>query len=123
MGGVIFLVVMLLIAWVVVILPQQRRVRAHRSLVTTLHEGDEVMTTSGILGTINSIDDEILKLEVAPGIELRVVKGAIARRMGPVPVDETPAAIDEPDLADGTDVVVDAGVETADTPAASTTDE
>jgi preprotein translocase subunit YajC len=83
MTGVIFLVVMLLIAWLLVIMPQQRRVRAHQAVVNDLHEGDEVMTTSGILGRINSIDGDLLRLEVAPGIELRVVKGAIARRTPP----------------------------------------
>ena len=83
MGGVIFLVVMLVVAYFLVIMPQQRRVRAHRALVSALHVGDDVMTTSGILGTINSIDDDILDLEVAPGVELRVVRGAIALRMNP----------------------------------------
>ncbi len=57
--------------------------RAHQAVVATLHEGDEVMTTSGILGTINSMDGDVLQVEVAPGVELRVVKGAIARRMEP----------------------------------------
>jgi preprotein translocase subunit YajC len=81
MGAVIFFAVMLLLAWALVILPQQRRVRAHQAVVSALHEGDDVMTTSGILGTITSMDGDVLHLEVAPGIELRVVKGAIARRM------------------------------------------
>jgi preprotein translocase subunit YajC len=83
MGGVIFLAVMLLLAWLVVILPQQRRVRAHRAVVAKLHEGDDVMTTSGILGTINAIEGDVLHVQVAPDVELRLVKGAIARRMGP----------------------------------------
>jgi preprotein translocase subunit YajC len=74
---------MLFVAWFFVIRPQQRRVRVHQSVVASLNEGDEVMTTSGIFGTIKSMDGDVLRLEVAPGIELRVVKGAIARRMGP----------------------------------------
>jgi preprotein translocase subunit YajC len=74
---------MLVVAWFFVIRPQQRRVRVHRSVVASVNEGDEVMTTSGIFGTIKSIDGDVLRLEVAPGIDLRVVKGAIARRMGP----------------------------------------
>ncbi len=83
MGAVIFFIAMLALAWLVVILPQQRRVRAHRAVVSALHEGDEVMTTSGILGTITTIDGDVLRLEVAPDVELRVVKGAVARRTVP----------------------------------------
>jgi preprotein translocase subunit YajC len=82
-ASLIFLAALLLVAWFLVIRPQQRRVRAHQAVVASVHEGDEVMTTSGIFGTIKSMDGDVLQLEVAPGVELRVVKGAIARRTGP----------------------------------------
>jgi preprotein translocase subunit YajC len=111
MGGVIFLAVMLLIAWLVVILPQQRRVRAHQALVATLHEGEEVMTTSGILGTITAIDDDVLRLEVAPDVELRVVRGAIARKVEPETAASDGAADDDTDQTD------DAGADTQTAPA------
>jgi len=95
--GLIFLPLMFLALWAIVILPQQRRMRAHQALVSVLQEGDEVMTTSGIIGTITAIDDEVLHLEVAPGVRLRIVRAAIARRMTE-PEPEPPAEID--DLAD-----------------------
>ena len=122
--GYIFLPLMFLVLWAIVILPQQRRMRAHQALVSVLQEGDEVMTTSGILGTITAIDDEVLHLEVAPGIRLRIVRAAIARRMNepePEPtVDETETetasevddTIDEPVIdveAPSIDVVEPAG--------------
>ena len=105
--GLIFLPLMFLVLWAIVILPQQRRMRAHQALVSVLEEGDEVMTTSGILGTITAIDDEVLHLEVSPGVRLRIVRAAIARRMNepepelapePEPtVDEIEAtAVEEP---------------------------
>ena len=92
--GIIFLPLMFLALWAIVILPQQRRMRAHNALVAVLEEGDEVMTTSGILGTITAIDDEVLHLEVAPGVTLRIVRAAIARRMN------EPEPEPEPELAD-----------------------
>jgi preprotein translocase subunit YajC len=92
--GFIFLPLMFLVLWAIVILPQQRRMRAHRALVSVLQEGDEVMTTSGILGTITAIDDEVLHLEVAPGIRLRIVRAAIARRMNE-PEPEPEPVVDE----------------------------
>jgi preprotein translocase subunit YajC len=90
--GIIFLPLMFLALWAIVILPQQRRMKAHRALVSVLEVGNEVMTTSGIIGTITAIDDEVLHLEVAPGVTLRIVRAAIAQRMNqPEP---------EPELAD-----------------------
>jgi len=74
---------MLFVAWFFLIRPQQRRMRAHQEVVSTLDVGDEVMTTSGIFGTIKSMDGDVLRVEVAPGIQLRMVKNAIARRIGP----------------------------------------
>jgi preprotein translocase subunit YajC len=92
--GLIFLPLMFLVLWAIVILPQQRRMRAHQALVSRLEVGDEVMTTSGILGSITAMDDEVLHLEVAPGIRLRIVRAAIARRMNDEP---EPAASSEPE--------------------------
>jgi preprotein translocase subunit YajC len=109
--GFIFLPLMFLVLWAIVILPQQRRMRAHQALVSVLKEGDEVMTTSGILGTITAMDDEVLHLEVAPGIRLRIVRAAIARRMNepePEPTIEEP--VSETELDDTIDEpVIDVG--------------
>ena len=96
--GIIFLPLMFLALWAIVILPQQRRMRAHRALVSVLDVGDEVMTTSGILGTIVELDDEVLHLEVAPGVTLRIVRAAIARRMNEPELEPEPELV-EPDAA------------------------
>jgi preprotein translocase subunit YajC len=95
--GIIFLPLMFLALWAIVILPQQRRMRAHNALVSVLEQGDEVMTTSGILGTITAIDDEVLHLEVAPGVTLRVVRAAVARRMNEPDPEPEPTDADASD--------------------------
>jgi preprotein translocase subunit YajC len=81
---VVYLVILVAAFFLLVVRPQRRQMAAHRSLVASLETGDEVVTTGGILGTIQSLDDEIAELEVAPGIVLRVARAAIARR---VPTD------------------------------------
>src|SRR4051794_38521760 len=108
--GLLLLPLMFLALWAIVILPQQRRVRAHNALVNVLEVGDEVMTTSGILGTITALDDEVLHLEVAPAVTLRVVRGAIARKMN----EPEPEPEPEPELrADGEDASEPEGATTA----------
>src|SRR4051794_24751792 len=98
MGPLIAIALMFLVFWVLIILPQQRRVRAHQALVRAIEVGDEVMTTSGLYGTITSLDDEDVMLEVAPGTTLRFARGAIAKHAHePVP---EPAASEDAAVED-----------------------
>jgi len=81
MGALILLAVTFVLMWVLFILPQQRRIKAHQAVVARLEVGDEVMATSGIYGTITQLDDELVHLEVAPGVVVRLARGAVARRL------------------------------------------
>jgi preprotein translocase subunit YajC len=83
------------------ILPQQRRVRAHHQLVAGLQEGDEVVLTAGIYGRIIELGGEDLSLEVAPGVELRVARQAVLRRVETVGADADAPAPAADDAADG----------------------
>lgn len=67
-----------------IVRPQRRQMAAHRALVASLEVGDEVVTSGGIYGTIRELDETAVDLEVAPGIQLRVARGAIAQRVEPV---------------------------------------
>lgn len=89
MGPLILLAVTFLLMWVLFILPQQRRLKAHQAVVATLEVGDEVMATSGLYGTIARLDDDVVHLEVAPGTVVRLARGAVARKVGDEP--EAPA--------------------------------
>jgi preprotein translocase subunit YajC len=80
--GVVLLAATFLLLWVLIILPQQRRVRAHRELVSTVAVGDEVMTSAGLFGTVRELADDTAEIEVAPGIVLRFARQAIVRKVG-----------------------------------------
>jgi preprotein translocase subunit YajC len=95
MQALIVLAVTFVLLWVFFILPQQRRVRAHQQLVAGLEEGDEVVLTAGIHGRITELGAEDLMLEVAPGVELRVARQAVLRRIETGEPDAQPAATSE----------------------------
>jgi preprotein translocase subunit YajC len=95
--------------WVLFILPQQRRVRAHQALVATLQVGQEVMTTAGLYGVITAIDGDDLRLEVAPGIELRFTRAAVAQLATPPEAPEADAP-EEVDAFEADVPAVDASV-------------
>ncbi len=82
----------LLILWLVVMVgavylllwrPQQRRMQAVRRLQADLQAGDRVLTTSGIYGRITKLGapEDDVELEIAPGVTIRVVRGAIGQRL------------------------------------------
>lgn len=63
--------------WLLVIRPQQQRVRAHAELVAALNVGDEVITTGGIYGTLVGVDKDVVVVDVGNTVKLRVARGAI----------------------------------------------
>ncbi len=86
-GGILTLILPFLllggVMYFLMIRPQQKRMRAQKEMWSELSVGEEVLTIGGIFGTIKRVDDdedEII-LEVAPGITVRLVKNAIARRV------------------------------------------
>lgn len=85
----ILLVVMGLLMYVVLILPQQRRNREHQNLLASLEAGDEVMTNSGVYGFIAAIDGEVVWLEVAEGIELKLSRTSVASKIAEPTDDES----------------------------------
>ena len=57
--------------------PQSKRRKEQASLIGGLTKGDEVVTSGGIVGQINKVEDDFIKIQVAPNIELRVQKSAV----------------------------------------------
>ena len=108
MQALIVLAITFALLWVLFILPQQRRVRAHQQLVSGLHEGDEVVLTAGIYGRITELGPEEMSLEVAPGVEMRVARQAVLRRIEtaePGLLEPGPLETDEADEIDGIDEI------------------
>jgi preprotein translocase subunit YajC len=102
MGPLLALLVTFGLMWVLLILPQQRRMRQHQAVVASLRAGDEVVTAGGVYGTIISVAEETLAVEVAPGIVLQVLRSAVSQRVAPAdeadPDDDGEVEDDEEDL-------------------------
>jgi preprotein translocase subunit YajC len=87
MGQIVFLVLMLVVMYFLMIRPQKARQEAQRKLMNTLAEGAEVMTTAGIFGFVTAVVDDIVWLEIANGVDIRVTKAAIAKVVTPSTTD------------------------------------
>jgi preprotein translocase subunit YajC len=58
--------------------PRQRQLRAQQRQMAALEVGDEIVTAGGLYGTVRRIDDEEVRVEIAPQLEVRIAKRAIA---------------------------------------------
>ena len=76
----IFLVLMLVAMFAIMIIPQRRRDKKVKDMLSTLKQGDRVRTIGGIYGTISSIRDDVVVLLVGPDkVKLVFARGAIAQ--------------------------------------------
>jgi preprotein translocase subunit YajC len=74
--------------------PQQRRRRELEAIMSSLSPGDEVITVSGIYGTVTEVEDgDTILLEVAEDTDIRIAKAAIAKVLTQAG-DEAPASDD-----------------------------
>lgn len=80
---IILLVLLAAFAYFMLIRPQRARQRQAQQLQQQLRVGTEVMTTAGLYGTVAAIDDDVVTLEVAPGVHNRYLRAAIARVVTP----------------------------------------
>ena len=73
--------VLLVLMYVLLVRPQQQRVRRQQELISSLEVGDEVVTAGGMVGRITAIEGEEIHLEVAPGVTIRFVRLAVNSRV------------------------------------------
>lgn len=74
----IMMVALLAIMYFLMIRPQVKRQKEHKAMLDKLGKGDEVITSGGIAGTVVSLGESFITVEVASGVQLRVQRAAIA---------------------------------------------
>ncbi len=75
------LVLIFIVFYFVLVRPQSKRAKEHKTMVDGLAKGDEVVTNGGLLGRITDVGENFVGVEVADGIQLKVQKLAIASLM------------------------------------------
>ena len=68
---------MFAVLYFLMIRPQMKRAKEHKSMVDALAKGDEVITAGGVLGRINKVTDAYVSLEIANNVEVQVQKAAV----------------------------------------------
>lgn len=82
------MVLIFVVFYFLLIRPQQKKAKDHKNLLDNLKKGDAVITQGGLIGKIASISDQVVTLEVADKVRVRVVRQQIAG-VAPSNLDQT----------------------------------
>jgi preprotein translocase subunit YajC len=73
------ILLMFVIFYLLLLRPQQQKVKLHREMVANLRRGDTVVTSGGIIGKVTKVrDDNEIEVEIADNTRVRVIKGTVA---------------------------------------------
>jgi preprotein translocase subunit YajC len=79
MGSMLPLLLMFVVLYFVMIRPQMKRQKEHKTMIDALAKGDEVITGGGMLGKVSKMGDTYLHVEIASGVEIQVQRSAIVQ--------------------------------------------
>jgi preprotein translocase subunit YajC len=106
-AGLFIIVIAFLFLYFVLVRPQKRRQLEQRRMLDKVSVGDEIVTAGGIYGEITDVDDDTdVRVRIAPDLEVRVARRAIAGVTTRQAVDteelEEPAEPERPEPTPGT---------------------
>ncbi len=79
LGQFLPLVLMFVVLYFIMIRPQMKRQKEHKSMIDALAKGDEVVTTGGLIGRVAKMGESMLQIEVANGVEVQVQRSAVVQ--------------------------------------------
>jgi preprotein translocase subunit YajC len=93
--GLVLIAIAFLFVWLVILRPQKRRQTVQAQMWQALETGDEIVTAGGLYGEITGFRDDDVLVRIAPEIEVRIARRAIAGVFPPDEPDEAPPDEDE----------------------------
>ena len=81
--GILPWLLIFVIFYVLMIRPQQKRVKEHQAEIASVKKGDEVITGGGIRGRVTKVSDDEIEVEIAQGTKVRVVKSTLTQVVRP----------------------------------------
>ena len=75
--SLILIVLMFGVLYFLMIRPQMKRAKEHKSMIEALQKGDEVVTSGGVLGRITKVGENYVSVEVANNVEVQIQRPAV----------------------------------------------
>ena len=92
-GMVIMFAPIIVLYYFLLLRPQQRRQKEHTAMIAGVKRGDTVEMNSGMIGKVTRVEDAEVSVEIARGVEVKVVKSMLSNvrtRAAPAPANDTP---------------------------------
>lgn len=78
-GAFLPLILIFGVFYILLIRPQQKKVKLHREMLNNLKKGDKIITSGGIIGSISKVTDtRELLVEISEGVEIKIAPGMVA---------------------------------------------
>jgi len=87
----LFFLPLILIFYFLLIRPQQQRAKKHTEMIAAIKRGDTVVTSGGLIGKVNKVNDGEISLDLAENVRVRVIKAMIVEvrnKAEPVPAND-----------------------------------
>ncbi|MEJ2023494.1 MAG: preprotein translocase subunit YajC [Deltaproteobacteria bacterium] len=78
LGAFIPLILMFVIFYFLLIRPQQKKAKMHKQMLAEIKKGDRVVSSGGLHGVVTGIADDVVTMEIAPKIRVKVSRGSIS---------------------------------------------
>ena len=78
LAGFLPIIILFAIFYFLLIRPQQKKAKEHRDMIANLKKGNRIVTSGGIYGTITSMDDTTIGLEIAEKVKIKLSRGNVA---------------------------------------------
>ncbi len=80
-SGFLPIVLMFVVLYFLMIRPQQKKQKEQRDMVQALSEGDEIVTSGGLMGTVSKVAENHVAMQMASGAEVYVQKSAVVAQL------------------------------------------
>jgi preprotein translocase subunit YajC len=77
-GAFLPLIIMFAIFYFLLIRPQQKKAKDHKSMIAAVKKGDRVISSGGLHGVVTGTSDDVITVEIAPKVRVKVSRGSIA---------------------------------------------
>ncbi len=76
--SLVMIVAIFVLFYFMLIRPQNKRAKDHRQLIDGLKKGDEVVTSGGLIGRVVNLDEQLIKISLAEGVEVNLQRSAVS---------------------------------------------
>jgi len=77
-GAFLPLILMFAIFYFLLIRPQQKKTKQHKEMLGAIRKGDRIVSAGGLHGVITGIAEDVVTMEIAPKIRVKISRGSIA---------------------------------------------